>query len=157
MNTNSNTTNMMMMSNSGYQGGGFMPSSSMNQQGRAMPQLQQYGNMTTTPRPMINIGGAGVNGIGGGGYVDQGLVRLRIVALLKGHDGILGAQLPSKYLETYGSALYLEAADGSKIKLKEYLLSDEMMQLLANYQGERLRLVLVKAGHDRKYSIVVDS
>jgi hypothetical protein len=62
-----------------------------------------------------------------------------------------------RYLETYGSALHLEASDGSKVKLKEYLLSDEMMSLLNNFQGERLRLVLVKAGHDRKYSIIVDA
>jgi hypothetical protein len=63
----------------------------------------------------------------------------------------------NRYLETYGSALHLEASDGSKVKLKEYLLSDEMMSLLNNFQGERLRLVLVKAGHDRKYSIIVDA
>jgi len=102
--------------------------------------------------PSFQYMGSGVRGPS----VDQGLVRLRLVALLKENDGILGAQLPSKYLETYSSALHLEAHDGTKIKLKEYLLSDEMMMLLANYQGERLRLVLVKAGHDRKYSIVPD-
>lgn len=60
---------------------------------------------------------------------------------------------PSKYLETYGIALSLEADDGSKAKkLKEYLLSDEMTALLRS-QEPPLKIVLTKAGHDRRYTV----
>jgi hypothetical protein len=48
--------------------------------------------------------------------------------------------------------------DGTKTKLKEYLASDEMTALLAKGDalGLPLKLVLVKAGHDRRYTVVYD-
>jgi len=67
--------------------------------------------------------------------------------------GILGAQLPSKYLETFGEPLRLETRQGEKLKLKEYLLGDELTLLLKK-QTPPLRMFLIKAGHDRRYSIV---
>ena len=84
--------------------------------------------------------------------VDHSLTRTRLLGLLRSLDGVLGAQLPSKFLEMYGEPLRLEASDGTKTKLKEYLLSDEMTSLLAE-QDPPLKLVLVKAGHDRRYTL----
>ena len=86
---------------------------------------------------------------------DRAVVQKRLLQLLREAPGILGAQLPSKYLETYGMTLSLEAADGSKTKLKEFLLSDDMTNILRLHVPP-LKLVLQKAGHDRRYMALPD-
>ena len=58
-------------------------------------------------------------------------------------------------MEVYGTALRLEAAGGAKTKLKEYLLSEDMALRLQRHSPP-LKLVLVKAGHDRRYSVAPD-
>lgn len=119
----------------------------LQQQQYQYQQQQLHHQFSSHPSAMI-----GQNDPAAVQMMDRRITQLRLARLLQEESGILGAQLPSRYLETYGGALSLDADDGSKVKLKEYLLSDEMTALL-RAQEPPLKLVLTKAGHDRRYTI----
>lgn len=75
----------------------------------------------------------------------------RIVELVKsaGNDGILGSDLPKKYLTAYGEPIVLLNAAGTRVKMKDMLISHKQI-LVMMHKGAQPRYVFDENAAEKK-------